>query len=257
MPQSNVLVTYLSLRSARANSMVEFGPALIILLICIFFPLIDMLAVALAYCDGQVLNSNQVHEASLVDWHDAVNPSGTVCKGIPDQWLNGMGKFVKVSSPPTTLVGYRDGESTTGVTDKIVSVTTTLSCTPFLSIPLPVFNVPGLNGPMVFSITSERPMENPDHAGPANAGGTGGVAAASTPSATMMSPAAAAAAAGSSTPPAGPPPVTSPGVTGLGGPSGPAGPGGPSGPAGPGGPSGPAGPGGPSGPAGPGGPSGP
>ncbi|MDP3506989.1 MAG: hypothetical protein Q8T09_03290, partial [Candidatus Melainabacteria bacterium] len=254
MPQSKVLVTYLSLRSARANSMVEFGPALIILLICIFFPLVDMLAVALAYCNGQVLNSNQVHEASLVDWHEAVSPNGTVCKGIPDQWLNGMGKFVKVSSPPSTLISYRDGESTTGVTDKIVSVTTTLACTPFLSIPLPVFNIPGLNGPMVFSITSERPMENPDYAGPSNAGGTGGVAGASSPSATMMSPGAAAAAAGPSGPagPGGPS-----GPAGPGGPSGPAGPGGPSGPAGPGGPSGPAGPGGPSGPAGPGGPSGP
>ena len=31
-----------------------------------------------------------------------------------------------------------------------------------LPIPLPFANVPGLNGPMTFSIQSERPMENPD-----------------------------------------------------------------------------------------------
>ena len=239
MPHSKALrVAYLNFRSASGNAMAEFAPALIVLLICIFFPLVDMLAVGLAYCDAQVLNTNQVHEASLLDWHEAVDPNGTVCKGIPDQWLNGMGKFVKVASPPTTSISYRDGESTTGVTDKIVSVTTTLVCTPFLSIPLPVFNVPGLNGPMAFSITSERPMENPDYAGPANAGGSGGGA---------VGPGGAG--------PGGAGVVGGP--AGPGGPSGPAGPGGPSGPAGPGGPSGPAGPGGPSGPAGPGGPSGP
>ncbi|MFA6559766.1 MAG: hypothetical protein WCT03_25290, partial [Candidatus Obscuribacterales bacterium] len=92
MPNSKLYrAAYFNSRSASGSGIAEFAPALIILLICIFFPLVDMLAVALAYCDGQVLNSNQTHEASLLDWHDAVSPTGTVCKGIPDQWLNGMG----------------------------------------------------------------------------------------------------------------------------------------------------------------------
>jgi Flp pilus assembly protein TadG len=68
VPHSKALrVAYLNFRSASGNAMAEFAPALIVLLICIFFPLVDMLAVGLAYCDAQVLNTNQVHEASLLD----------------------------------------------------------------------------------------------------------------------------------------------------------------------------------------------
>jgi hypothetical protein len=77
-----------------------------------------------------------------------------------------MGKFVKTSGKPNTVISYRPGEtaSSDGVTDKLVSVTTTLTCNPYLPIPFPAINVPGLNAPMTFSVSSERPMENPDYA---------------------------------------------------------------------------------------------
>jgi hypothetical protein len=67
---------------------------------------------------------------------------------------------------PVTTITYRNGETgSDSVTDKTVTVTTTVICTPFLTIPMPYINVPGLNGPMTFSIMSERPMENPDDPG--------------------------------------------------------------------------------------------
>jgi hypothetical protein len=158
------------MRSERgASGMSEFGPALMVLLIAIFFPLIDLLSVCVSYGLIVVLNNNQAHEASLLPYTDAGNPSGTVMKGIPDTWLNGMGHFVKKEGAILTQVGYRAGQKSSesgnnAITDRVVRVTTTVKCTPFLPIPLPVANVPGLNGPMVFTVSSERQMENPDFA---------------------------------------------------------------------------------------------
>jgi hypothetical protein len=151
-------------RSNDGSAMAEFGPALGVLLICFFFPLLNMLTLAVSYCLCMVLNYNQVHEASLVHMSEAVNISGPVCKGITDNWLAGMGKFVKTDSYPRTSVSYRDGQTTGSVTDRIAEVQTIVVCQPLLSIPIPGVTVPGLNAPMVFSMSSESTMENPDNA---------------------------------------------------------------------------------------------
>lgn len=151
-------------RNSRGNAMSEFGPALIILLIFFFFPLMDLLSVCLSFALVMVLNYNQLHEASLIPFAQAMDPNGSVCKTIPDQWLSGMGHFVKISGFPQTSISYRNGlVDANNITEKIVAVRTTVVCTPFLPIPLPVFNVPGLNGPMTLSTASERSMENPDY----------------------------------------------------------------------------------------------
>lgn len=152
------------LRRATGGTIAEFGPALWILLICIFFPLVDMLAMALSYGLCVVLNTNQVKEAALLPRTDATDPSGTVMKKIPEMWENGMGHFVRMSGQPLTQVAYRTGQQGTDqITDQIVGVRTTINCNPFLSVPVPFVTCPGLNAPMVFQITSEKPMENPDN----------------------------------------------------------------------------------------------
>jgi len=150
-------------RRAGGSAIAEFGPALGIILICFFFPTIDMLAVGMSYGFVMVLNNNQVHESSLVPASNAADPSGMVKKGIPDQWKAGMGHFVNMTGSPVTDITYRDGTTEgDGVKNATVTVKTTVVCNPFLPIPLPFANVPGLNGPMTFAIQSERPMENPD-----------------------------------------------------------------------------------------------
>lgn len=163
----------LNRRRQKGNALSEFGPAILVLLIFIFFPLVDLLAVVLAYAVCMVLNFNQVHEASLIPMKDAAQNNGTVKKGIVDQWLNGMGRLAKLDGYPVTDVSYRQGLAATssgngdpnnGVVDRIVNVSTTVKCKPFLNIPLPGINVPGLSGPMVFELRSERTMENPDYA---------------------------------------------------------------------------------------------
>jgi hypothetical protein len=153
-------------RMTGASGMAEFGPALGVLLVFFFLPLVDMLSMGLSYCLCTVLNNNQAHEASLVSAASATSPSGTVQKAIPDEWLSHLGQWVKLTGYPTTAITYRDGEQGSDqVVDKFVSVQTTCVCQPCLPIPLPCVNVPGLNGPMTFQINSERQMENPDNAG--------------------------------------------------------------------------------------------
>ena len=151
-------------RGNQGSAITEFGPALGILLICFFFPLLNMLVLGVSYCLCMVLNYNQVHEASLVHMNDALSLNGPVCKDITDKWLAGMGKFVRVEGYPQTIVSYRDGQTTGNVTDRIAVVQTSVVCQPTLSIPLFGASVPGLNSPMAFSISSESTMENPDNA---------------------------------------------------------------------------------------------
>lgn len=151
-------------RNERGNAISEFGPAMWILIICIFLPMINLLSLAVSYGMCMVLNHNQVHEAALLKSQQAQLATGPVKKGIPDFWLNGMGKLVKVQGYPRTSVSYRNELGGSGVSDKFVRVQTTINCSPLLTIPLPVVNVPGINGPMSFTLSSERPMENPDYA---------------------------------------------------------------------------------------------
>jgi hypothetical protein len=155
-------------RNNYAATLAEFGPALFILLILFFFPVLDLVSVCFAYGVVKVLNSNQVHEASLVPSEQAQDPNGTVKKGIPDQWQQGgLGKFVNVAGRPTTEVSYRDGvgggEGTT--TGKFVVVKTTVVCNPMVFVPFPILKVPALNSPVPLDVVSERPMEDPDNAG--------------------------------------------------------------------------------------------
>ncbi|MCA9801961.1 MAG: hypothetical protein KC777_08250 [Cyanobacteria bacterium HKST-UBA02] len=149
-------------RRRRASQLSEFAVGMGILLLCFFFPMVDLLSVAVSYGMAGVLNSNQTREASLVRAADAADAGGIICKGLPDQWLGGMGQFVKIVGYPGTSITYREGAGG----DKIVRVATTMTTSPFLPIPFPIAKIPGLNGPLTFTIASESPMENPDYAGP-------------------------------------------------------------------------------------------
>lgn len=152
-------------RNSKGSSTAEFGPALIVLLIFFFFPLVDLLGVCLSFGLCTVLNTNQIHEAALEPWKDAADPNGTVLKTIPSLWSNGMGRFVKPSGAPATSITYHDGDTNSdNQVDKVIRVETSVQCNPCIPLPIPVVNVPGMNGPFTVTITAERTMENPDYA---------------------------------------------------------------------------------------------
>ncbi len=154
-------------RTSRGAGIAEFGPGMLVLVICIFFPLVDILSVCLSYCMLMVLNYNQVAQAALVKASEAQDPTGEVKKGIPDVWRGGMGKFVNMSGNPQTDVSYRAGQAEQGsgatdAEDVIVRVKTTVTCNPFLPIPF-FFGIPGINAPFPMVVFQEKQMENPDY----------------------------------------------------------------------------------------------
>lgn len=155
-------------RNSHAATLAEFGPALFILLLVFFFPVLDLVSICFAYGVVKVLNNNQVHEASLIPAEKAQDPNGLVKKGIPAQWHDsGLGKFVNVAGRPVTEITYRDGLSggEASSTGKFVMVKTTVVCNPAVFVPFPILKVPALNSPVPLTVSSERPMEDPENAG--------------------------------------------------------------------------------------------
>ena len=103
-------------RSSRGGStLAEFAPALIILLIFIFFPVLDLLSLCFDYGLVAVLNYNRAHRGSLIPSDQANDPDGTVKRALVDQWQNGFGHFAKLSDPPQTTLSYRNGQQTTTI----------------------------------------------------------------------------------------------------------------------------------------------
>jgi hypothetical protein len=168
MKVNQIILLETSRGNQRGSSIAEFGPAMMLLLLLMFFPFLDLLAVCFDYGVVALLNYNQTHEASLLPAEKANDPKGPVKKDIPDAWQHtGLATFVKVVGAPNTTISYRNGQSNgDNTTEKIVIVNTTVVCSPLVFLPIPFVTAPGLNAPMKLSPTSERPMENPDNALP-------------------------------------------------------------------------------------------
>lgn len=148
-------------RNNRGTALAEFGPMLGILLLMLFFPLVDMLALGADYASCMVLNYCQLREAALCSKEDALNPGGAVIHGLPSSWTQeGLGRFVNIADHIETTVTYEQTKSATNsmFKDEYVQVTTKVSANPFLVIP--VFpGVPGLGAPVRFQIQTERLLE--------------------------------------------------------------------------------------------------
>jgi len=146
-------------RRKRGSAIAEFGPALFILLLCLFFPLLDMVALGLHYVACAQLVSLQTQKAAQVTRADAVNASGPVRGGLPDAWMKtGMGQFVRLAQRPNTEVKYDKIDDR----EENVIVSTTFQVPPLLMIPV-CPGVPGLGAPSTFVISSKRLMEDPEH----------------------------------------------------------------------------------------------
>src|SRR5262249_943643 len=116
-------------RAARGAFLNEFGPALYLLFIAIFFPLLPFISLASLYGCGFTLHYFQPRQCAPVPKSEVTDPTGLVMYGIPQQWqLNGLGRFVPVVGDPTTSVAYTDGQlETNGVQDKNIVLSTTIT----------------------------------------------------------------------------------------------------------------------------------
>lgn len=153
------------LRSSKGTAISEFAPGLFLLLMFGFFPIVDAVCIGIDYGSARYLNELQLREAQKLPRSKVIDTSGTVIKTIPDQWRRTLfGGLANSDQKVITKVEYIPvpwqpvGDNQT-VNFWFVSVSTTVSFRP----PLPIFmfnGVPGLGGPITFSVVGRRPVEN-------------------------------------------------------------------------------------------------
>lgn len=149
-------------RGACGNTIAEFVPVLWILIMVIFFPMLDLLSLTSAYVVVYTMNSIQLREAALMP-RSAAEGGPKIRTTIPSQWMDsGPGRFANMQSQ-TTTVRYSAGTTDeTGIQDWIVSVDTSCTFRPLLTVPFPI-SIAGLNAPMTITMSGERTVEDPEN----------------------------------------------------------------------------------------------
>lgn len=143
-------------RRARGSALAEFGPALFFLFIFAVFPVMDIIGLCFGYLSCVTMNDLQLREAAKEPKSVATMQCGAVQQTIPQNYMSTvMGAFSGLTDLPVTAITY-----TPGTTAVYVTVSTTVTVRPFLTIPFFV-KVPGLGEPATFTISNSRILENP------------------------------------------------------------------------------------------------
>lgn len=140
-------------RSVQGSALTETGPAIFILFIMILFPLIDLMYMALAYSIVWYLNHLEVRELAV-----RVPAETAQClTDVDTQFLTvGLAKFVGLV--PGNINHPLPNQAVRSGTPETVTCTTQATVKPFLSLPF-LFPVPGINQPVVFTVSSSRLQE--------------------------------------------------------------------------------------------------
>jgi hypothetical protein len=162
--QNKPTTKHAALRRQDGNQLAEFGPALALLLLSAFFPLLLLIATAVNYGAGYTLNNLQVREAVVSKRTEVESPTGNVKKLIPERWKqSGFGQFANLSTEPLTEVSYAAGQTDSqGRKDMVVKVKTTIKPNPLLPNMPFVSGIPGLTSEAIFIYDNEAVIENPD-----------------------------------------------------------------------------------------------
>jgi len=146
----------------------ELGPVLFITFLLIFFPMLNLMALAVAFACGSLLNWEETREMALIptnlpgDTPAQVNNNRQQRLNAMEQaWFrSGFGQYVKVQGGLQGVDStVNSAQATSGLTNtNMVTVRTSMNVAPFVAIPFPT-PVPGLNAPFPMSFTSERPVE--------------------------------------------------------------------------------------------------
>ena len=152
-------------RSQQGTALSEFAPALFLVFILGLLPVIDAIFIGIDYASARYLNELQLREAQKLPRSKCIDVNGAVLQGIPHQWRQSLlGGLVSSDQSVATQVDYKPvpwqpvGSNQT-VDFWFVNISTTISFRPFLNI-LFFKGVPGLGGPITFSVVGRRPVEN-------------------------------------------------------------------------------------------------
>lgn len=154
-----------SKRTHKGSAIAEFAPALIILIIVVFLPLLDLMPILVGYAGCSYLNSQQADLAaqalrargsSFTNQGEVQQRLDTLATG----WQSAaLGKLANLKSATTTITGPVNSSANNGYMTCYVRVTTAVQCAPFLMLGF-MGPIPGLGAPVSFSIASERVVED-------------------------------------------------------------------------------------------------
>lgn len=148
------------MRRPSGSALTETGPALFILFIAIFFPLIDLLAMGVAFAIVWYLNHLEVRELAVR------NPTETtqVLTDVDRLFTStGFGTYIgltmgRISHP-------LPGQAVYAGTPRTVTCRTVCTVDPFVTVPF-FAAIPGLNTACTFQVTSSRLQEEEGLNGP-------------------------------------------------------------------------------------------
>ncbi|MBX9879542.1 MAG: hypothetical protein K2Y22_13860 [Candidatus Obscuribacterales bacterium] len=152
-------------RSHTGAAIAEFAPALALLLLFVFFPLLDLMPILIGYVGCNYLNSQQSDLAaqSLRARGSSFTNQAEVqprLDTLATDWKSSsLGKLANLNSSTTTIAGPLNSTLHSGYLTCYVRVTTAVQCAPFLLLPF-MGPVPGLGAPVNISISSERVVED-------------------------------------------------------------------------------------------------
>lgn len=156
---------------SRGSAITEAGPALFILLMVFFFPLLNFIAMGLAYADCLYLHNLLLRQASLervlvinpapppaytTDLSCSTAAAGSLNTIITAWRTEGLGRFVETGVVPTQTAWINLAEGTNS--GRFIHVELNIQVKPFLPIPFP-FAVPGINAPVSLKFNGKRVIE--------------------------------------------------------------------------------------------------
>jgi hypothetical protein len=135
---------------------VELAPALLVIFVVILIPMLDLLYLGLAYAAGWYCNHLVVREVAC---RNPITDSVIAAQSATDAWAGtGLAKFIGATTATNVIVFNPVNPPTPAAPPVSVTVTTTVVVKPFLPIPF-FMNVEGLNVPVSFTYSAERPQE--------------------------------------------------------------------------------------------------
>jgi hypothetical protein len=143
------------LRDRRGSAITETGPALFVLLLLIFFPLVDLMGIAANYCFAFLLHNAELREVALrLPRQPEANQA---IARVDNEFLaTSFANFLKLNPGDVTHVG--PNWVTNADQSMTVRLETRVTAEPFLRIPF-FAAIPGINADVPFRFSTTRPQE--------------------------------------------------------------------------------------------------
>lgn len=145
------------LKRERGQQIAEFGPALFLLVVVFFFPLVDAIYLGLAYGTGWYLNQLETRAVTVNNPPDATAAAGSQKDNILS---SGIAQFVGLQEVSCTVKQIANAADPAVVETSVV--TSVVTAKPLITIQLPFapsIQVPGLGGPVTFTYTTSQLQE--------------------------------------------------------------------------------------------------